>query len=138
MFLLLAIASTFTEAQQQPNIDTILSNNIILNSYIKCILETGPCNQAGKQLKGECMFNVIEDSFDSLQSVLIFFIFFIVDFIAEMIPDALQNGCSKCTAAQKINAKKVINFIRMKKPAEWKAIANKYDPTGRFHNFNFN
>lgn len=54
-----------------------------------------------------------------------------------MIPNALQSGCSQCTPAQKVNAKKVINFIRMKKPVEWLAIKNKYDPNGRFDNFGF-
>lgn len=60
MILLLAIANTLTVAQNQPNVDTILNNNIILNSYIRCILGTGKCNREGEQLKGKCIFNVIE------------------------------------------------------------------------------
>lgn len=53
LMVLLAVASTFTEAQKQPNIEAILNNNFVLNSYIKCVLDQGPCNKMGQDLKGE-------------------------------------------------------------------------------------
>lgn len=52
--------------------------------------------------------------------------------IAELLPDAIQSDCSKCSAAQKRNSKKVINFLRTRRPQDWKSLTDKYDPKGLF------
>lgn len=51
--VLLAVAGSFTVAQKEPNVDAILSNRFVLDSYIKCILDQGKCNKMGQDLKGE-------------------------------------------------------------------------------------
>lgn len=51
---------------------------------------------------------------------------------AEMLPDAIQNDCSKCNATQKRNSRKVINFLRTRRPQDFKALTDKYDPKGLF------
>lgn len=50
----------------------------------------------------------------------------------ELLPDAIQNDCSKCTPAQKRNSKKVISFLRTRRPQDWKALTDKFDPKGLF------
>lgn len=51
-------------------------------------------------------------------------------FIAEMLPDIIQNNCSKCDETQRRNSMKVINHVRTHRPQEWRALVNKYDPQG--------
>lgn len=53
LIFLLAVANTFTVAQQEPNVGAILNNQYVLNGYIKCVLDQGPCNKMGKDLKSE-------------------------------------------------------------------------------------
>lgn len=38
-------------------IDQILSNKRVLNNYIKCILDEGPCTPDGREFRGEYIFN---------------------------------------------------------------------------------
>lgn len=53
-------------------------------------------------------------------------------FFAGLLPDAIQSDCSKCTDAQKRNSRKVISYLRTKKPQEWAKLIAKYDPQGKF------
>lgn len=53
LFALLAVATSVTVAQKEPNIDAILNNQYVLNGYIKCVLEQGKCNKMGEDLKSE-------------------------------------------------------------------------------------
>ncbi|XP_031618373.1 ejaculatory bulb-specific protein 3-like [Contarinia nasturtii] len=52
--------------------------------------------------------------------------------LKKLLPDALQSDCSKCSAAQKRNSKKVINFLRTRRPNDWKDLTAKFDPEGLF------
>lgn len=64
----------------------------------------------------------------------VFNVFFLLDFylLSELLPDAIQSDCSKCTEPQKRNSRKVITFLRTKRPQDWKKLTDKYDPQGRF------
>lgn len=53
-------------------------------------------------------------------------------FLPGLLPDAIKTDCSKCNPAQKRNSKKVISFLRTRKPQDWKALTDKYDPEGLF------
>ncbi|XP_055379986.1 ejaculatory bulb-specific protein 3-like [Condylostylus longicornis] len=44
-------AQTYTNRFDTVDVDAILSNQRILNNYIKCILEKGPCTAEGRELK---------------------------------------------------------------------------------------
>nr|QRI42713.1 chemosensory protein 18 [Agrilus planipennis] len=46
------------------------------------------------------------------------------------IPDALTNGCGKCTKHQQEGSEKIIKFLIDKKPDMWKELEGKYDPEG--------
>lgn len=46
-------AETYTSRFDNVNVDQILSNDRILNNYIKCLLEKGPCTQEGRELKSK-------------------------------------------------------------------------------------
>ncbi|XP_073847457.1 pherokine 3 [Musca autumnalis] len=52
--------------------------------------------------------------------------------LKKLLPDALQSDCSKCTDIQKRNSQKVINFLRARRPGEWKLLLDKYDPNGNY------
>lgn len=44
-------AEQYTNRFDNINVDQILSNDRILNNYVKCLLEKGPCTQEGRELK---------------------------------------------------------------------------------------
>lgn len=43
----------YTSRFDNVDVDKILKNDRILNNYIKCLLEKGPCTQEGRELKSE-------------------------------------------------------------------------------------
>lgn len=43
----------YTTRFDNVNVDQILHNDRILGSYIKCLLEKGPCTQEGRELKSK-------------------------------------------------------------------------------------
>jgi hypothetical protein len=36
------------------NVDEILSSDRLVNNYVKCLLDKGPCTPDGTELKSEC------------------------------------------------------------------------------------
>lgn len=50
-----------------------------------------------------------------------------------LLPDAIQTDCSKCTNDQKRNSRKVITFLRTRRPQDWKKLTDKYDPQGLYN-----
>lgn len=44
---------TYTTKYDGINLDEILSSDRLLNGYINCLLEVGPCTPDGKELKSE-------------------------------------------------------------------------------------
>ncbi|KAH8254453.1 hypothetical protein KR032_010166 [Drosophila birchii] len=89
----------YTNKFDNVNVDEVLGNDRVLNNYLKCLMEKGPCTPEGRELK-------------------------------RLLPDALQSDCSKCTATQRRNSEKVINFLRARRAGEWKLLLEKYDPQG--------
>ncbi|KAG4077071.1 hypothetical protein HA402_016058 [Bradysia odoriphaga] len=53
--------------------------------------------------------------------------------LKKLLPDAIQTDCSKCTQEQKRNSRKVITFIRSRRPQDWAKLIAKYDPEGLFN-----
>ena len=41
----------YTNKFDNVDVDNVLSNNRILNNYIKCLMEKGPCTPEGRELK---------------------------------------------------------------------------------------
>ncbi|XP_023179630.1 ejaculatory bulb-specific protein 3 [Drosophila hydei] len=89
----------YTNKFDNVNVDEVLNNNRILDNYIRCLLENGPCTPEGRELK-------------------------------KLLPDALQSECSKCTEVQRRNSNKVINYLRARRPGDWKLLLDKYDSKG--------
>nr|APB88040.1 putative chemosensory protein 4 [Lygus hesperus]APB88067.1 putative chemosensory protein 4 [Lygus lineolaris] len=50
--------------------------------------------------------------------------------LKETIPDAIRNGCSKCTDKQKEKLEKVLRFLKKEKPEDYKLLDEQYDPEG--------
>ncbi|XKL59762.1 hypothetical protein PGB90_000778 [Kerria lacca] len=48
-------ASSMTDRLDALNIDEVLKNTRLFNSYVKCMLETGPCTAEGRELKREVL-----------------------------------------------------------------------------------
>lgn len=49
-------------------------------------------------------------------------------FFTENIPDALTNGCIKCSDFQRNNTKKILNYILKEKRPWYDELEQKYDP----------
>ena len=49
------------------------------------------------------------------------------------VKDALVTDCSKCSAAQRAGAEKVLVFLHKKKPDKFKELQDKYDPDGKYY-----
>lgn len=60
VFLLGVLCDTISAQNSVLNdekkINAALNNNIILNNYLKCLLETGECTRDGRQLKSKWPF----------------------------------------------------------------------------------
>nr|AJP61954.1 chemosensory protein [Phenacoccus solenopsis] len=52
--------------------------------------------------------------------------------LKKVLPDALSTGCNKCNDKQKSVSRKVLVHLIEKKPAEYKKLAKKFDPDGKF------
>ncbi|XP_015438227.1 PREDICTED: ejaculatory bulb-specific protein 3-like [Dufourea novaeangliae] len=52
--------------------------------------------------------------------------------LKKSLPDALENGCSKCSEKQKDGSEKVIRFLINERPETWERLQKKYDPTGEY------
>jgi hypothetical protein len=46
----------------------------------------------------------------------------------EILPEAMENGCAKCSEIQKVGTDKVFKFLMKNKNDLWKQIVAKYDP----------
>lgn len=53
-------------------------------------------------------------------------------YFAEVLPDALENGCSKCSEKQKDVAKKVLKFLIGERRSYYDQLEAKYDPEGKY------
>nr|QHR83079.1 chemosensory binding protein 3 [Ceracris nigricornis] len=50
--------------------------------------------------------------------------------LKKVLPDALKSDCSKCSAKQKENVRKVFEFMMKERNADWQRLSRKYDPDG--------
>ncbi|XP_047116804.1 ejaculatory bulb-specific protein 3-like [Schistocerca piceifrons] len=50
--------------------------------------------------------------------------------LKKVLPDALKSDCSKCSAKQKENVRKVFEFMMKERSADWQRLSRKYDPDG--------
>ncbi|XP_065083692.1 ejaculatory bulb-specific protein 3-like [Ochlerotatus camptorhynchus] len=52
--------------------------------------------------------------------------------LKRVLPDALENDCSKCSEKQNESSTKTIKFLTENRPEEWKALKAKYDPENKY------
>ncbi|KAJ1530356.1 hypothetical protein ONE63_005268 [Megalurothrips usitatus] len=52
--------------------------------------------------------------------------------LKEIIPDALQTECSRCSEKQKQIAGEIMSYLLQYKKAYWEELLCKYDPEGKF------
>nr|WPO56424.1 chemosensory protein [Leucinodes orbonalis] len=113
--------STYTDRYDTIDLDSVLSNKRLTVSYIKCVLEKGRCTAEGRELKfaninGERTKRIARSP---------------TPFSAHII-DALQNGCTKCTKAQREGMRRVIKHLITYEKAYWQELVEKYDPNRVF------
>jgi hypothetical protein len=51
---------------------------------------------------------------------------------ADVLPDALETDCTKCSETQKSGAKKVLEYLVKNKRDWFDELSAKYDPTGKY------
>ncbi|XP_033227377.1 ejaculatory bulb-specific protein 3-like [Belonocnema kinseyi] len=58
--------------------------------------------------------------------------------LRRLLPEAIATLCEKCTTIQKRNARKVLRYIKERRPEVWDLFVQKYDPTGQYmQNFEY-
>lgn len=60
------------------------------------------------------------------------YLFILLISISEVIPEALQTTCGKCTPKQKELIRQVIRGIMEKHPDSWKELIEKFDKDGKY------
>nr|AYN71354.1 chemosensory protein 5 [Oedaleus infernalis] len=100
---LVAAQDKYTTKFDSVNLDDILNNDRLLNKYAQCLLDADDRN---------CTPDAKE--------------------LKKAIPDALTNECAKCSEKQKEGAQKVVDFLIDNRPAQWKELEAKYDPSGEY------
>ncbi|GLH16383.1 Chemosensory protein 1 [Gryllus bimaculatus] len=93
----------YTTKYDNVDVQEILSNPRLYQSYLKCLLGDGDaaCTPEGKQLR-------------------------------RVIPDALKTRCSKCNEKQKATVKSVINGLRADHADDWAQLRAKWDPDNQY------
>ncbi|EAT46843.1 AAEL001995-PA [Aedes aegypti] len=52
--------------------------------------------------------------------------------LKRVLPDSLENNCSKCSEKQQTSSTKIIKFLTENKPEEWTMLKAKYDPDNKY------
>ncbi|XP_058821010.1 ejaculatory bulb-specific protein 3-like [Topomyia yanbarensis] len=52
--------------------------------------------------------------------------------LKRVLPDSLENDCSKCSEKQKESSTKVIKSLTETRPEQWKLLKAKYDPENKY------
>lgn len=52
------VIAEYTDRYDEVKLDEVLSNKRLLNGYMKCALDKGPCTPEGKELKCKCIPDV--------------------------------------------------------------------------------
>lgn len=53
IFVCMTVAVNVATADDSRNITKLLNNQVLVSKQIMCVLEKSPCDQLGRQLKGE-------------------------------------------------------------------------------------
>ncbi|KAL3289145.1 hypothetical protein HHI36_003582 [Cryptolaemus montrouzieri] len=94
-------ADKYTTKYDNVDLDEILKSDRLINSYFNCLISND-----GKR----CTPDGAE--------------------LRRDLPDALKNGCAKCSEKQKSGSRRIINHIIKHKKNLWDQIEKKYDPQG--------
>lgn len=93
----------YTDKFDNVNVEEILSNKRLFKRYFNCMME-----KPGAKCSTEG------------------------ELLKKLVPDALSNECSKCTAKQKEIAEKVLRFLLANDRESYDALRAKFDPDGNF------
>ncbi|XP_055693086.1 ejaculatory bulb-specific protein 3-like [Lutzomyia longipalpis] len=89
----------YTSRYDDMDLENVLSNYRILDNYIKCLVNEGPCTPDAKELKN-------------------------------VLPDALESDCAKCTDKQRIGTQIVLKYLIDNRPDAWESLEKVYDFAG--------
>lgn len=53
---LVAADKSYTSRFDNVDVDSVLTNHRVLNNYIKCLMDNGPCTPEGRELKSKLFF----------------------------------------------------------------------------------
>ncbi|GBP07779.1 Putative odorant-binding protein A10 [Eumeta japonica] len=104
--------STYTTKYDDVDLDEILANERLLTGYVNCLLGKGRCTPDGKELKAQ--LNCYH--------------------VTENLPDAIEDGCIKCSDKQKLGSERVMHYIIDHRPDDWAKLEEIYNPDGSYRN----
>ena len=52
IILTITLSSMFVNAEEPPNLNKLLNNQVVVSRQIMCVLEKSPCDNLGTRLKG--------------------------------------------------------------------------------------
>ncbi|XP_055699167.1 ejaculatory bulb-specific protein 3-like [Phlebotomus papatasi] len=99
IIVLCASEDKYTSKYDDIDIEDILSNDRILNNYVKCLVNEGPCTPDARELKN-------------------------------LLPEALESDCAKCTEKQRIGTQIVLEYLIENRPDDWECLEKVYDYAG--------
>ncbi|KAL0820643.1 hypothetical protein ABMA28_006478 [Loxostege sticticalis] len=117
VYLCCACAQSYTDRYDTVNLDDVLANKRLTVAYIKCMLDKGKCTSEGKELKYPKSYR---DRFNRIRRS--------PSPSLAHIAEALQNGCAKCTKAQREGMRRVIKHLINHERGYWQQLVEKYDP----------
>ncbi|XP_043274138.1 ejaculatory bulb-specific protein 3-like [Venturia canescens] len=94
LILALSLMTILTFVQAQ-DISALLADQRVVHRGILCLLDSGPCDAIGKQIKG-------------------------------LLPEAINNDCQRCNPRQRMNARKLTQFMRTNYANAWNSIVQRY------------
>lgn len=53
LMILVVATEKYTRKYDDVDVDTILQNNRVLNNYIRCMLDEGPCTAEGREFRSK-------------------------------------------------------------------------------------
>ncbi|XP_044739363.1 putative odorant-binding protein A10 [Chrysoperla carnea] len=97
----------------------VTAQNLYDNKYDGIDIEMVLSNQRLLENHVKCLINEGPCTADS-------------ELLKRVLPEALENKCTKCTEIQLEKAKKVIRYLAKEKPEYWEKLKKVYDPEGKY------
>ncbi|CAB0016829.1 unnamed protein product [Nesidiocoris tenuis] len=115
------------------DIDGILGNKRLIDKYMKCLLKTGKCDPAMRDLRGSEKGVKTSKESNELKKFKIGLVELPLIAKKLSLPLILEHLCeNRCNARETTNLQKIFEFVRNKRSQEWERLQKLYDPKGQY------